>query len=397
MGNDYKVSRDIFFSNMRRGFWQRVILRWHHLFFGLSLLSMIALLIWWTVFLNQSIEREHKLHTDNLVFRAKAHAHTLGHNLKQRPTPGISLTDSRLEILRCGDKQINSHAHPLLPLWRDYIIQPRTEHLNQLQHRFYRRKLMVIGEGLFLASLLVINLFMLYYLIRLEKKSARELQEFWGRLTHELKTPITGLKAFLQTLKTHDLNREELAQLTDLALVQVERQQQLAQNILVGQSLAKDTFALHIEKLDVVAFVREFVQYHRLVLAATPVSISLQCTERLNALADPGALHTIFDNLLDNAIKYGGPQLQLDFEIAANDRSAIVCVKDNGLGFEPHLAENLFDAYRRLSDDLPAGKHGTGMGLYISRSLARKMKGELVAYSEGRNKGSRFVLSLPLI
>jgi signal transduction histidine kinase len=256
---------------------------------------------------------------------------------------------------------------------------------------------MVIGEGLFLASLLVINLFMLYYLIRLEKKSARELQEFWGRLTHELKTPITGLKAFLQTLKTHDLNREELAQLTDLALVQVERQQQLAQNILVGQSLAKDTFALHIEKLDVVAFVREFVQYHRLVLAATPVSISLQCTERLNALADPGALHTIFDNLLDNAIKYGGPQLQLDFEIAANDRSAIVCVKDNGLGFEPHLAENLFDAYRRLSDDLPAGKHGTGMGLYISRSLARKMKGELVAYSEGRNKGSRFVLSLPLI
>jgi len=254
---------------------------------------------------------------------------------------------------------------------------------------------MVAGEGSLLGLLILASSFMLYRLISVERRAARELTEFLGRITHEIKTPITGVKAFLQTLKTRDLSREELLSFANLALEQVERQQHLAQNILIGQQLDKGARGLPREPIRLAEFVSRFLDSHALLLSRCLVEFDKAGGSDLVVMADPNSLHVILDNLADNALKYGGDQPRIEVKLEPRPDQVLIRFRDHGQGFDPRLAENTFEAYKRLSGELPEGKHGTGMGLYISRQLARKMGGDLEAASDGAGLGACFTLYLP--
>ncbi len=111
--------------------------------------------------------------------------------------------------------------------------------------------------------------------------------------------------------------------------------------------------------------------------------------------ADPDALRVIVDNLIDNALKYTQEKpLELDIRITETRKTLKLAFSDNGPGFDPKLTHNLFEAFRRLTPELPDGSHGTGMGLHISRQLARAMGGDLTAQSDGCGQGATFVLTL---
>jgi len=374
----------------------RPIIRWlrqrgHHLLFVITLLSLTALVGWWAVFIYNSIHREHHGAQEERVFRARAYALTLGHQAEPAPRPGPLPEDDRFEIVPAAAAAAD--AVVMQPYWPEYAVQTRPEVVAASEDKFRRRSLMVIGEGALLALLILISTFMLYRLIHEERRSARELQEFWSRITHEIKTPITGLRAFLETLKTQDLSREELEPLVNMALRQVDRQQQLAQNILVGQRLERDTARLNPTPLAMGAFLERFVSGHHSQFGER-IRLQRPAPDDVWVLADPDAVHVILDNLTDNAFKYAGDDLALLIRLTADSEQAQVSVCDNGPGFDPAQAENLFEAFRRFPEELPAGQHGTGMGLYISRSLARKMGGDLTGTSAGPRQGACFQLTL---
>lgn len=377
------------------------IFRWmrhhgHHLFFGLSLVSLALLLIWWAVFIRRAILQDYEIHRADLDFRSKAYASMLGHYHPGPLKPGTFLDDTRFEIVEQSGETAPMESR-IIPAHPDYVIRPRLAHLEEVEDRMNSRIFMVIGEGSLLSVLLLVSCVMLYRLIAVERRSVRELREFWGRTTHEIKTPIAGLKSFLQTLKTHTFSEEELKPLVDLALEQVERQHQLAQNLLVGQRLEREMIGLIIREVNLGEFVRKYFEGHGFNLMDRKVCLHVACSDDLMVHADLDALHIIMDNLIDNAIKYGGENLRLDIEAGAAGGSAFITIADNGPGIDPRMIVNIFEAYRRLTDELPDGEHGTGMGLFISRKLARKMGGNLEAISEGKGRGSRFRLSLRVV
>ena len=85
----------------------------------------------------------------------------------------------------------------------------------------------------------------------------------------------------------------------------------------------------------------------------------------------------------------------ITFKTDSEDVNFYICVDDNGPGFSPAMTQNIFQAYKRLNSELPGQQQkGTGMGLYLSRQLAKKMEGRLMAHSEGRGKGAQFKLIL---
>jgi signal transduction histidine kinase len=364
----------------------------HHLFFALCLLSMASLLAWWTVFIRNAILQERRLLMDGLEARGRMHALLLGHG-REEPRPGPCPGDGDLEIVLSQD-DTSPYLLPLEPNWPQFAVRPRAEYLQSVERRFRRRSVMVVGEGSMLALLVLASTFMLYRLISVERRTACELREFWSRITHEIKTPIAGLKAFLQTLKTHDLSREELRALVDMALPQVERQQQLAQNVLIGQRLERGIHDSALEPVRLSPFISRFLQNHALLLSRCRVEFDPLEGAGLVARADPHSLHVILDNLTDNALKYGGDRPCIQVRLVAEEKRIQLRFCDRGQGFDPHLAANVFEAYKRLRHELPEGRHGTGLGLYISRELARAMGGELVAESEGPGRGACFTLFL---
>jgi len=362
--------------------------RAHHFLFLLVIICLVLLTVWWIYFIKRSIDQTHHLQT--MLAEKQARIIALEIKLSSSPlTVGI--------IKEHGDYEITTREGGLGSslITTGYYVQPTSDYIFGLEKERRKKEAMVFGEGFVFGLSLLVSCFMLYLYIRLEKRSREELYEFWNRVTHEIKTPITGIRAFLETLKTGSLSPNDLDYMVDLALKQVEKQQQLTQNILVGRQLDKGLRQSQVEPMRMVRFVEKYLENHSLQLSRIETHIlrsGLPIGTRCQA--DPNSVHTIMDNLVDNALKYGPKDLKLVFSFRQEGDLVSICLKDNGPGFPPEMGDRLFDAYRRLAGELPEGKHGTGMGLHICRSLARQMGGEMTAHSEGIGKGASFRLIL---
>lgn len=385
------------FSKLRRRIldgrnWVR--LHGHHVLFGFSLLCLVSLLAWWTVFINQSVHRERDCRRLHLALTAEIWACKLAGEGQEPPSIGRFQPDDRFEVVS-GDDADREAAVFSTPDGRTLAVQPRSVHLAEIENKYHRQRFMVIGEGAMLACLLLVSSFVLFRLIDAELRSSRELQEFWCRVTHEIKTPITGLKAFLDTLNTQELSKQELSELVALAQTQVERQRHLAQNILSGQRFAGGKKSVHLTVFSLLEVFDAWLAASGLMRPPNRLVTRFQPPSgRFDVWADPDAVRVIVDNLVDNAVKYAPHPLTLEIRVEEERTRVILAFTDNGPGFDPKMAENLFQAFRRFAPELPSGVHGTGMGLHISRKLARAMGGELSAQSDGPGCGATFVLSL---
>ncbi|MCP4215602.1 MAG: HAMP domain-containing histidine kinase [bacterium] len=366
----------------------------YHAVFILSLITLTTLVTWWSIFLHSSVREKYQLRFESLLQIAQIHALSLGHNKTKHPDLGIFPTDQRLEIV--PKQSAGPHAFELVPYWKNHFIQPAAPYLKLFSKKRKRRLVMIYGESGLLVFLILISGLMIYRMYLLERRTTTELHQFWSRVSHEMKTPITGIKAFLETLRDQDLEKEEMAPLVELALQQVDRQQKLAENMLVGQKIRKRGLDLHVAPIALCSYVRHYVENHSIRLSAGNVHLSLPSDEDIRVKGDNEAIRVIFDNITDNAVKYGGTDLELSITVETKGKKAAVRFKDNGPGFCPDMRKNIFGAYKRLKSDTPGVSQGTGMGLHISRELARKMNGDLEAYSAGTGKGAEFVLYLAL-
>ena len=362
----------------------------YHLLFAGALLMLSLLIAWWAIFISRSVEQTRSARYRNLELRARlaAAATPADTAASGKPSP----QDPELLVRPCP-RVSQKFVFRIHSSRRDLCVAPDPELVATIEQDYRKKWAMLIGEASLSVVLVLVTGFMLFRLIATENRSAHELRSLWGRVTHELKSPITGVKAFLQTLYSQDLSREELKPLVEMALQEVERQQRLAENLLVGQRLGGFSEQV-IEAVRVVPYLEDFVRRPRLKLPSSHFSLVPRCPKELRVAADPNGLRIILDNLVDNAVKYGGESVRVTVTVMTEGDWARLVVADTGPGFPPEQAEGLFAAYRRLANDPGTSRQGTGMGLYISRSLAREMGGELEAFCDGAGKGARFVLSL---
>jgi hypothetical protein len=266
-----------------------VKLHGYRFIFGISILSLALLVAWWSVFLTQSIGRQRTLLRENLTARLDYFALQLTTSGSEFPGTGMLPQDERFEIVPGGResrpfvKLLKSSRPPL-------YLRVREAALEQIEDEFKRKRFMLIGESSLLVLLLLFCSILLYKFIRLEKRSTEEIEEFWGRMTHEIKTPITGIKAFLQSLKNRSLDESQVSTLVDMALQEVEKQEQLAENILAGSSLKRKDVALKLVDLNIGKFLENYFAGHILYLSGVKVRLDIDKKKGLLATADPHAL-----------------------------------------------------------------------------------------------------------
>jgi signal transduction histidine kinase len=365
----------------------------HHLVFVISIISLAALLTWWSVFIRNSI-RDHRINElDKLELKLDYLALKLGLEGGAPPAAGILEEDNRFEIGSCLSFR-KRNGKPLQPRWPDFCIRVHPDVLQRIEDESKSLNFMLLGESGLLLLIIFISSIFLYRFIQLERRTAREVKNFWERSAHEIKTPLTGIKAFLQNLKNREYRTEELLQYVDLALTQVEKQEQRAENVLSGYQLERQKRPPGLKGIALIPFLSEYFKKTVLHLTEANIQLRFEGLKSVMVKADEYRLGVILDNLVDNALKYGMPGLILEVSIREEKKRAVVAVKDNGPGFPSQLKENIFHAYRHASPDLPEGKRGAGIGLYISRQLARSMGGDLHAESRGPGKGAVFLISL---
>ena len=279
---------------------------------------------------------------------------------------------------------------PSLKLSGQYIVIKKDKE-QELDKSLYRRKWMIYGEGVLLIGLLSVCALMLLRLVRIRKSVQNEMEMFVGQMTHEMKTPLAGLRALLETLQKGAIPKDRLNEVLDMGLRQIDREEHLVQTLLHAQQLriseqpfSKDTISLN-------PFIAEFIQHRIQSRNSDSSGYSLTISPDLHWIGDQQAILTILENLADNADKYGATHL--NFEAEKKKNQVVLTLIDDGCGFDAVTAHHLFEPYVRGANS--DSKHGTGLGLHISRRLARAMGGDLQGCSDGNGMGAMFQLSLP--
>jgi signal transduction histidine kinase len=366
----------------------------HHLLFGASLLSLAALLTWWTIFIQRSIEKQEYYQLRLLEAELVHLASRLGHQ-KAKPSLGSLPNYQNFEVIRVENRNRNTHlVKQLSPLWPNLAVRPLPKTISRIKRKNNRLKIMLIGEASLLGLIFIITSFLLYQYIQLEQKTAAEIRAFWERTAHKIKTPISGIKALLQTLQQQK-ELKSFQTYIELALQKVKEQEILADNILSGYQLKTEKIRLRPRRLSLTEYLPRYFQNSSLGLSRAKVEHFYDREKSYSVRADPHALRIILDNLIDNALKYCSPELVLTIKITEKKNQVVLIVKDNGPGFPPEQAENLFQAFKLSGQSYATEKSGSGLGLFLARQLAWQMKGDLKAHSEGKGKGAEFHLILP--
>ncbi|QRN99804.1 hybrid sensor histidine kinase/response regulator [Archangium violaceum] len=228
---------------------------------------------------------------------------------------------------------------------------------------------------------------------RVDRSSGTVREEMLNWVAHEIKTPLSSARLNAQLLlrKQGKKSTSDEKRFTETILRQLDRMNTLVTSILDAARLSEGKLALRLEPGDVAAFLQEVVQEWREL--QPQVDFLLKGPEqRVELSFDAERVRYILNNLISNAVKYGGEARRVEVTLSLSPGLAIVQVRDWGVGIAASELPNVFDRFHRAE---VAGGQGHGLGLYIAGALARLHGGSLTAQST-LGEGSTFSLRLPL-
>jgi signal transduction histidine kinase/CheY-like chemotaxis protein len=227
----------------------------------------------------------------------------------------------------------------------------------------------------------------------------RTKDHFLAMLSHELRTPLTPVISALESLETEPMQTE--ATRASLAMIHrnIELETQLIDDLLDFTRIARDKMELRFAPVDVHAAVANVVEICH--AAARSKRLNVRVDLRANshyAAADAAKFQQIVWNLLKNAIKFT-PECG-EIAISSSNPSPevlTISVSDTGIGMEPEVIQRIFDPFEQGNCSFEHRVGGLGLGLAISKSLAQAHGGRLTAESDGRDRGSTFIFSMPTL
>jgi len=236
------------------------------------------------------------------------------------------------------------------------------------------------------------------FLVR-EIRRNEQHDSFINAVTHELKTPIASIRLYLETLQYRNVDETQRREFYDLMLQDTERLLSTVEQVLKAGQAGMKRARPHSVNLELSALVKECMDVarsrHHLdarALQYREVSLNGNGTP---VLGDREMLRTAISNVLENAIKYSGETVDVSVEVSTPDERRIeVRVTDRGVGIPAHELKRVFKRFYRVPSSVSQVK-GTGLGLFIVRSIVRKHGGKAYATSAGVGQGTTVTLELP--
>jgi signal transduction histidine kinase len=224
---------------------------------------------------------------------------------------------------------------------------------------------------------------------------ARQQSNFIDSVTHELKSPIASMKLCLQTLNRRQLSPQEQANFHQFILEDLDRLDHLINQVLDAGRLDTAAADGEVEPVPMDDLLSQCANTVCLRYRVPSDTVRLDvppCRVRAQRLD----LEMIFRNLIDNAVKYAGPEPRVEVVLRLQpDGSVVTQVCDNGKGIPQTLRRKIFGRFVRLGPELEREKPGTGLGLHIVRTLVRRLGGHVHVRDHREGPGAVFEVQLP--
>jgi signal transduction histidine kinase len=215
-----------------------------------------------------------------------------------------------------------------------------------------------------------------------------------------LKTPITSIRLYLETLERRELDEAQRRDFYRVMLEDTDRLLGTVEQVLKAGEVRGASSRKNWQEMDFSRIVQEGVELARLrhALPAEALQFGAQPGEEVMVQGNPVELRTAVANLLENAVKYSGQQRKITVDLLSPDLDTVLLrVQDNGIGIARPELKRIFKRFYRVHNRATDQVKGTGLGLFIVRSIVRRHGGEAFAESAGEGRGSSFTIRLPRV
>jgi two-component system, OmpR family, sensor histidine kinase SenX3 len=251
----------------------------------------------------------------------------------------------------------------------------------------------IIFFALIIAGIIIYTVFLVREIHKNEQQDS-----FLNAVTHELKTPIASIRLYLETMQARQLSEAQREDFYRIMLEDTDRLFGTVEQILKASEARHANNKRNWQEVDFSGIVQETVELTRLRnhLPEDALRLGIQPGEKLLLRGNPQELRTAVFNLVENAVKYSGETKEIVVDMLTPDIDTILLrVRDQGVGIPASELKRIFKRFYRVAGSATGRVKGTGLGLFIVRSIARRHGGDAFAESEGTDCGSTFTLRLP--
>lgn len=262
------------------------------------------------------------------------------------------------------------------------------------------QEIVMLVLGIIFFALIITGLILnMIFLVR-EIRRNEQQDAFLNAVTHELKTPIASIKLYLETLKTRDVAESKRIEFYDVMLADSDRLLTTVEQVLQASRTREKARELNLTEIDIINLLSESADLIRSRHNLDESTVKFTPgTGEVFVFGDLTELRTAFGNLLDNAVKYSSssPDISIKTRLRQNNKVVEIHIRDQGIGINGNDLKTIFRRFYRVPNDATQTEKGTGLGLFIVRSVIKKHGGKIFARSKGEDMGTTFVVELPVI
>jgi two-component system sensor histidine kinase SenX3 len=261
----------------------------------------------------------------------------------------------------------------------------------------WRHGILLVLGALLMAAIVSGVVLNTIFLVREIRRNAQH-DAFINAVTHELKTPIASIRLYLETLQTRAVDDAKRLEFYRIMVDDSERLLGTIEQVLRTGRIGASSRRLNLSRIDLGGVVEQCVARVRTLHKVAPEALEYRPGPPVTIVGDAEEVQAAVSNLIDNAVKFSGSDVKVTVETAQVDAKYVALrVTDHGPGIEKTELKRIFRRFYRAPGALATRVKGTGLGLYIVRSVAKRHGGRAWAESDGPGHGATFVLQLPIV
>jgi signal transduction histidine kinase len=249
--------------------------------------------------------------------------------------------------------------------------------------------------GCVLLGIILVGTVVLFVFTQIQSSLLRQQKSFVSSVTHELRSPLSSLQLSFETLQRRQLPQDIRDRIFGMVEKDLERLAQLVERILIAGRLDRGMVDYKAQQDEIA--LRELLEHSVSQLGhldpEAQKRITIDCSSTLIISSSRLGLNMVVGNLLENALKYSPASSPIHVRVQIKEYELWICFEDKGLGLSKNEQRKIFRMFHRSPSAEKRAVPGTGIGLYIVRSVVQSLGGRVWAQSEGLGKGSLFTVA----
>jgi signal transduction histidine kinase len=287
----------------------------------------------------------------------------------------------------------NFNTH--LPQWRVALFDPGGKSIEELTAK---EKTLYLAIFIGIIVVMLVGIILMVYAVIHESEISRLKSEFVSNVSHELKTPLSLIRMFGETLDSGIVTDEkERKKFYGIIRKESERLTHLINNVLDFSGMDAGAGEYNLRETDLAETVKNCVEAYRFHISDQGFAIECELPgEPIRLLIDADAISQVMLNLLHNAVKYSEVNKDIRVKVWRNSDAAMCSVTDHGIGIPKSELGRIFDKFYRVPNTRTMETRGSGLGLTLAQHIIEAHGGTIEVESEV-GKGSRFIIRLPVM